>query len=133
MYPVSYKYKIDYSYYPNHEGTYPVVVVYIESNGKETVFPAIVDTGAQNTLVSPEYAIEIGLVLNKGKVKNFKPARGDSFMAYGHQVQVRILDELFQAELFFPEFRLPRCLIGRDILEKMQIGLKESHSTLYLF
>ncbi len=105
----------------------------IEANGKAVDLLAIVDTGAENTLVSPEFGTDIGLVLQTGNRKSFKAANGFSFAAYGHQVQVRILDETFHAELFFPEIPLHRCLLGRDIMQKMQIGLNESLSTLYLF
>jgi hypothetical protein len=133
MHLVKYRYKKDYRGYPNHEGVFPVVEMNIEAYGNGVDLLAIVDTGAQNSLLSPQYALQVGLVLGNGNLKNFTTACGSTMKAYGHDVQIRILDEVFKIELFFCETLLPRCLIGRDILEKMQIGLNESLSTLYLF
>jgi predicted aspartyl protease len=133
LYEVAYKYRQDFRYYPLHEGVFPVVELNIEANGRSVDLPAIVDTGAQHSLLSPQYAIEIGLVLSAGRPMVFTAANGSSFKAFGHKVQIRILEKTLQAELFFPEVQLYRCLLGRDILEKMQIGLNESLSTLYLF
>lgn len=133
MYSVVYKYKMDYRYYYPHRGVFPVVDINIEANGDGVWFPAIVDTGAKKTLVSPEYCECIGLDLMSGNVQNCTTANGSQFRAYGHQVKVTILDKTFQTEIFFSELRLDRCLLGRDILEEMQIGLNESLSTLFLF
>lgn len=133
MHSVEYKYKKDYRYYPNHNGLFPVVEMYLEANGNKIEFPAIVDTGAENTLISPQYALALGLNLTDGNAKDFSTANGGQIRAYGHRVQIKILDESIDSEIFFTETTLHRCLLGRDLLEKMQIGVKESHSTLFLF
>ena len=105
----------------------------IGANGGQIDLLAIVDTGAQNTLVSPQYAGAVGLDLNAGRLKEFSTANGGLLRAYGHTVRINIFGEELESEIFFSEAILNRCLLGRDILEKMQIGLKESHTTLYLF
>jgi hypothetical protein len=64
---------------------------------------------------------------------NFSTVNGGRITAYGHKVGVRIFDEFMRLEVFFAETHLDRSLLGRDLLEKMQIGLNESLSTLYLF
>ncbi|MBX2991246.1 MAG: retropepsin-like domain-containing protein [Bacteroidetes bacterium] len=112
---------------------FPVIELGIEANGRAVDLPAIVDTGAQHTLLSPQYAVDIGLIPAAGRRMIFTAANGSSFSAFGHTVQVRVLDETFQAELFFPEVQLRRCLLGRDLMARMQIGLNESLSILYLF
>jgi predicted aspartyl protease len=55
------------------------VEMFIEANAKEIDLLAIVDTGARNTLISPEYARAIGLDVDKGIRKEFTPAKGFPF------------------------------------------------------
>lgn len=133
MYTVHYKYQKGYRYYPNLKGLYPVLEMKLEANGREIELPVIVDTGAQNTIVSPQYASALGLDLTTGNVRDFSTIGGDRIRAYGHPVQIGILGEVLSSVIYFTESTLPRCLLGRDLLEKMQIGLKESVSTLFLF
>lgn len=76
MHTVEYKYKSDYRYYPNHEGVFPVVEIFLEVNGNKIELPAIVDTGAINTLISPEYALALGLNLTTGKPRFFSSVSG---------------------------------------------------------
>jgi hypothetical protein len=105
----------------------------LETNGGSIDVLTIVDTGTQKTLVSAEFALPLGLTINAGTKTPFTPMSGHTIYGYGHPVRVTIFGERLDLEICFAETKLERCLLGRDVLQLMQIGLNESLSTLYLF
>lgn len=133
MHRIEFKHRISYRGYPGHERNYPVVAMRVKSGEAETDILTVVDTGTELTLVSPEHAQELNIDIQSGRREFFSPTRGGDLVAWGHRVQVRIFDEVFDSEIFFPEEPIFRCLLGRDILAKTQLGLREYHGQLFLF
>ena len=132
MFSVEYKYKESYRFFPK-VGEVPAVSMNIAANGKSLDLLAIIDTGSANTIISPDYAVALSIEIENGEPKQFHTATGEKFLAYAHQMEIRILNEFLRFQVYFPDQVFHRCLIGRDLLNEMQVGVKESHSTVYLF
>ncbi len=133
MHRLEFKYGINYRGYVGHEGNYPVVTIRLASEHGTADVPTIIDTGTELTIVSAQYALALGLDLQSGRRKTFSPTRGAGLLTWGHKLRVRIFDEVFENEIFFSEEAISRCLLGRDILAKTQLGLREYHGQLFLF
>ena len=131
MYQVGYQYRFDYRYVPGNPGLYPVVDIQLSRENFVTSFPALIDTGSQLSLISGEHALLLGIPITSGKQARLYTLSG-AIITWSHAVHVQILDLSFEMELCFSEFNLPRNLLGRNLLEKLEIGLSEQSSALYV-
>jgi predicted aspartyl protease len=131
VYQVNYTHMLRYRPLPNHEGVYPVAEIQVSNNQHAVDFPAVIDTGAMFSLISGEYAIALGLQLTNGANTQLS-SLGGSIAAWIHSVNMKMLDLEFRMNLRFADRTLPRNIIGRDVLERVQIGFREYHSTVLL-
>jgi clan AA aspartic protease len=107
------------------------LVLQLSNNGQPIEVITVVDTGAEYSLISGELAAGIGLNLESGVKKELSTLRGP-IICWSHKVQVSFFENVIEAEIRFSDQSIPRNLLGRDLLEHMQIGLREKHEYLYL-
>lgn len=131
MHTVNYTYDLAYRYIPNHEGHYPAIDIRLSTQGGSADVLTVVDTGAVRSLVSGEYALALGLNLNEGVRTDLSALQG-SLIAWAHTVRVKLFELEFDLDLCFSDMTLPRNLLGRDILERLQVGIREYHNLLHL-
>ena|SRR5579859_1646367 len=95
--------------------------------------PAKVDTGASDCLFRRRYADLLGLEIETGERRLFSTAAG-SFLAYGHEVTLRVLGtESTSIVFFFAEEAVRRNILGRrGWLDRVRLGVVDYEHTLYL-
>jgi predicted aspartyl protease len=128
---VNYTHLLSYRTLPNHTGVYPVAEIQVLNNGSGVDLPAVIDTGALVSLISGEYAIALGIDLKSGVYTELS-SLGGTVVAWIHNVQVKLFDLQFSLKLHFAEARLARNIVGRDVLEKLQVGFREYHNSVLL-
>lgn len=128
---VNYTHILNYRLLPNHQELYPVAEIQMLNNGNAVDCLGVIDTGALVSLISGEYAIALGIDLKSGTNTELS-SLGGPITAWIHSVQVRLLDLQFPLKLHFAEARLARNIIGRDVLEKLQVGFREYHNSVLL-
>lgn len=131
MHQVNYTHVLSYRPLPNHREVYPVAQIEVLNNGSAVDFLAVIDTGAVVSLISGEYAIALGIDLKSG-TNTILSSLGGPITAWIHDVQVRLFDLQFPLKLHFAETRLARNIVGRDVLEKLQVGFREYHNSVLL-
>ncbi len=131
MYSVSYDYRIQYRHLPGNPGMYPVLDVQLSRGNLATNVVAIVDTGAQRSLISGEHPLAMGIDIASGSQQRLYTLSG-SILTWKHPVRVQVFELLIETELCFSEFRLPRNILGRDMQEMLELGFSEHYSTLFV-
>jgi len=126
---VQYTHKYDYRILDDDK--YPILVLTLKKIGVD--IPSVVDTGTESSLFSGDIArlLEIEPIQN-GNRKSFASILGYSLDAYGHEVDFLVDNIPITDIIYFPEGKLPRNLLGRNLLAQLQIGFREYHQEFYL-
>jgi hypothetical protein len=94
---------------------------------------AKIDTGSDLCVFQKSYSFLLGLNLEDGKPQRIRTAVG-SFVAYGHELTVRVEDLEWQATVYFAEpddFSVN--VVGRTgFLDRLRLGLVDYERLLYL-
>ncbi|MBI3928545.1 MAG: hypothetical protein HY319_23595 [Armatimonadetes bacterium] len=94
---------------------------------------AFLDTGAELTLFDGEISRVIGLDLSAGRSKRFRGTSGSQIEARQHHViLVHKHVGRFQLPVCFSLSPIARNLLGRDFLNRVQVGFRENHLTFYM-
>jgi hypothetical protein len=92
-----------------------------------------VDTGASCCIFERRFGEELGFDIETGMRQSFGTATG-SFVAYGHEVTLRVADFEFNTIAFFPcDAQVKRNVLGRfGWLDRVVLGLVDYDGKLYL-
>lgn len=128
---VSYAHKFEYRNIPGHEGLYPALLLSISATESvDTV--GVIDTGSVRTLFNGELAAAIGLRLEDGTPQALYPINGGVLRTKLLKAHILFNGLEFDLDICFSEARVNRNLLGRDFLEKIQVGFREHHRLIYL-
>ncbi|MBX9599367.1 MAG: aspartyl protease family protein [Bryobacteraceae bacterium] len=125
------RFAIRYEYDSRQEG---ITVPVISRTPDGTVeLPAKLDTGATNCLFERSYADILGIEVEKGRRRTFQTANGH-FTAFGHEMELGVLDCKHLAEVFFFEDRhIQKNVLGRvGCIQNFQLALVDHDALLYL-
>jgi hypothetical protein len=122
---------IRYEYHSTEEGV--IVPVIIRTPAGSVELPAKLDTGAQNCLFERSYAELLGIDVEAGRQQAFRTAAG-RFTAYGHEVELSVLDCKHLAEVFFYQDRhIQKNVLGRvGWIQNFRLALVDHDALLYL-
>lgn len=95
--------------------------------------PVKVDTGASCCIFERRFGEELGISIETGMRQPFGTATG-TFVAYGHEVTLRVADFEFNTIAFFPsDAEVKRNVLGRfGWLDRVVLGLVDYEGKLYL-
>jgi hypothetical protein len=110
--------------------TVPIELGY---GGERVRTTAKVDTGAEFCLFERGLGEALGIEVESGEKKELRTASG-SFVAFGHEVSLRVLGFDFSLVAYFPlESGIHRNLLGRQgWLLKVRLGLVDYEQLIYL-
>lgn len=92
---------------------------------------AKLDTGSEFCLFQRKYAELLELEIEKG-IENPMRTINSSFNTYGHEIKLLFSDFEFSTTVYFPEFEIPRSVLGRTgFLDLLKIGLIEYEQLFY--
>ena len=94
---------------------------------------AKIDTGSDFCVFQKSHSFLLGLNLEDGEPQRIRTAIG-SFVAYGHELTLRVEDLEWQATIYFAELDdFPVNVVGRaGFLDRLRFGLVEYEQLLYL-
>lgn len=103
------------------------------SNGSAVDVDAVVDTGTMVSLFDGGLGTAIGLDLLTGTSNRWQPTSGSMLQGFLHRVRL-VHDDLgtFEMEIGFSISGISRNLIGRDFLNRIQVGFREHHTTFFV-
>lgn len=110
------------------------VEIFLSSNPETHVaVDAKVDTGSKFCIFQPRYAFLLGFDLKAGLRERIRTAAGH-FIAYGHEVTLRVTDIEWDTLVYFAEMEnFPVNVVGRvGFLDHLQVGLVDYEQLLYL-
>ena len=92
-----------------------------------------VDTGASCCIFERRFGEELGFDIEMGMRQSFATATG-TFVAYGHEVTLKVADFEFNTVAFFPsDAQVKRNVLGRfGWLDRVVLGLVDYDGKLYL-
>src|ERR1039457_2319416 len=125
------RFATEYMYDSTIEGI--TVDVELSLGGEPVRVRAKLDTGASDCLFRRRYADLLGLAVEAGGRRTFSTAAG-SFLAYGHEVTIRVLaTECTSIVYFFADEAVRRNVLGlHGWLDRVRLGIVDYESTLYL-
>lgn len=91
------------------------------------------DTGSDFCVFQRQYAQALNITLEDGEAQRIRTAVG-SFLAYGHELTLRVDDLEWQATIYFaaPD-EFPVNVVGRTgFLDRLRFGLVDYEQLLYL-
>ena len=93
---------------------------------------AKIDTGADHCIFERGYAEALGIDVETGDRKNFRTVAG-SFVAFGHELIMEILDqELLAVVFFYAEPEKTKNVLGRNgFLNQIRLALIDHDSAVY--
>jgi len=102
-------------------------------NEKSLDIAVKVDTGASCCILERRFGKELGLDIEAGMRQVFGTATG-TFVAYGHELTLRVADFEFNTIAFFPaDAEVKRNVLGRfGWLDRVVMGLVDYEGKLYL-
>ncbi len=128
-------YRLDFDKLLTYDVGKPGITIAISLHLKEqrTDFTAKIDTGADRCIFERKYGEQLGLRIESGAPQRFGTAAG-AFLAYGHDVTLRVADLQFDAMVFFAaEESFTRNVLGRfGWLDRVVFGLIDYEGKLYL-
>lgn len=95
-------------------------------------FLALLDTGAERTLLEGVHLRAAGMDVFEGKPLTFQGFLGARTVAYLHPARVAVANQELEIEVAFSTQPLLRPVLGRDLLAHFKLGLRERTSELYL-
>lgn len=109
------------------------VAVTLALKGQNVNLSAKVDTGADHCIFARKHGESLGLPIEDGVPQRFGTATG-SFLAYGHDVTLRVADLRFDVMIFFAaENTFDRNVLGRfGWLDRVILGMVDYEGKLYL-
>lgn len=129
MHTLTFEQQIKYSEYKKGIGL-NVILVLDEQNPVSAI--AKLDTGSEFCLFQRRYDELLDLKIEKG-IENPMRTINSSFNTYGHEVKLLFSDLELSTTIYFPEFEIPRSVVGRTgLLDMLRIGLIEYEQLLYL-
>ncbi len=95
--------------------------------------PVKIDTGASCCIFARRFGEELGFDIDKGMRQSFGTVTG-TFLAYGHEVTLRVADLEFNTIAFFTsDAELRRNVLGRfGWLDRVVLGLVDYEGKIYL-
>jgi len=111
---------------------YPVIVLTVSDKDDFEIL-AVIDSGATASVFSVQIAEAVGIEnIFQGEERIFRLANGRSLIAYGHELTLIVENNKIKETIYFSETEIPRNLIGRTFLDKLQIGFREHHQQFYI-
>lgn len=95
-------------------------------------FLALLDTGAERTLLEGVHLRAAGLDVFEGKPLNSQGFLGARTVAYLHPARVTLANQELDLQVAFSTQPLLRPVLGRDLLAHFKLGLRERTSELYV-
>lgn len=95
-------------------------------------FLALVDTGAERTLLEGIHLRAAGIDVFSGKPLTFQGFLGARTVAYLHRVQLTIGPSQIELEVAFSTQPLLRPVMGRDLMAYFGLALRERASQFFL-
>ena len=107
--------------------------VLLRSGTESVELVASLDTGASYCIFERSIGEQLGFVIESGLPQSVGSVRG-SFLTYGHEVVVSVLDLETTATVYFAaDESFPRNVVGRQgWLDRVRLGLIDYDSQLYL-
>ena len=120
-------------HYYNKDSNITVPVVLYTDLTTRVQVRAKLDTGSDFCVFQPYQAAALGLELESGVMQRIRTAIG-SFVAYGHEVTITVLNLEWQATVYFAEpSNFPVNVVGRiGFLDHIRMGLVDYDRVLYL-
>ncbi len=135
MTTVSYAHELDYGY--DEDGARrPLLKCRLANVADPSLIvdvEAVLDSGAERSLVDGRIGVALGLDVIGGKRLTFETMAGSILAATLHTVQVsHLLLGTFKLEIAFSTGEIRRNLLGRDFFDLVQIGFREHHLKLFV-
>lgn len=106
--------KEEFSYFEKDGQYFPVVKIKLKGPKNELAVNALVDSGASFSVLRPEIAEDLGVILERGK-KIYLTGIGGRILGYLHNLPLTLGDKTFRCKIVFsPEFNVSFNLLGRD-------------------
>ena len=128
---VTYTYRFPYRNLPGHTGQFPVVPVMLSAS-RSVDAPGVIDTGSQRTIFDGGYASTIGLRLEDGTSIPIQPFGNGTFFTKALRCHIFFNGQDMELDVCFSEIKIPRNILGRDFLDRVQMGLREHHELVFL-
>lgn len=128
MYSVDFEKQIKYSEYQKGIGL-EIVLIADERNPVSAI--AKLDTGSEFCVFQRKYAELLDLEIERG-IENPMRTINSSFNTFGHEVKLLFSGFELSTTIYFPEFEIPRSVVGRTgFFNMLKIGLVEYEQLLY--
>lgn len=128
-------YQLEFERLFNYDVNQPGITLHanLKLNEQSLGIPVKVDTGASCCIFERRFGEELGFDIETGMRQSFGTATG-IFVAYSHEVTLRVADFEFNTMVFFPsEAGVKRNVLGRfGWLDRVVIGLVDYEGKLYL-
>ena len=126
-FPWTYPYRYDSGGSPA-----PLLTIGLRIGDYEADFLALVDTGAERTLLEGVHARAAGIDIFAGEALTFQGFLGARTVAYLHRVKLIIQGAEIETAVAFSTQPLARQVVGRDILAHFVLGVRERVWEFYL-
>ena len=109
------------------------IPVTLDANSRTVDFEAKLDTGSSHCIFERIYGENLGLEIENGTLEKFGTAT-DGFFAYGHEVEVSVLDISVYTTVYFAKGDwFTRNVLGRQgWLDRVKLGLIDYEGKLLL-
>ncbi|MBI3930146.1 MAG: hypothetical protein HY319_31710 [Armatimonadetes bacterium] len=95
-------------------------------------FLALLDTGAEQTLLDGIHLRAAGIDIFRGSAKRFQGFLGAGAAAYEHPSILLLEDLELGLPLAYSAFPLPRQVLGRDVMSHLTVALRERSLELFV-
>ena len=117
--------------YSDHQKGIGLNVVLIADETNPVSAIAKLDTKSEFCLFQRKYAELLDLEI-EGGTENPMRTINSSFKTFGHEVKILFSDFELSTTIYFPEFEIPRSVVGRTgFLDMLKIGLIEYEQLFY--
>ena len=128
-------YQLEFERKLDYDVGQPGITLHAKLKVKQQSFdiPVKVDTGASCCIFERRFGEELGINIETGMRQPFGTATG-TFVAYGHEVTLRVADFEFNTVAFFPsDAEVKRNVLSRfGWLDRVVLGLIDYEGKLYL-
>jgi hypothetical protein len=129
--PYQLEFRLLHNYDPGKSGI--AVPITLRAGATSVALNAKVDTGATYCIFQRLYGEHLGLDIERGHQQLIATPTG-SFVAYGHEVSLSVLEFEFEAVVYFAaDDSFSRDVLGRHgWLNRVQLGIVDYEGKLYL-
>lgn len=132
MHQLHFDWKYSYRYSPSGGAPAPLVPIRLSLGEYQVDFLALLDTGAEQTLLDGVHLRAAGIDIFSGNERRFQGFLGAGTVAYEHPSTLTIENLEVHLPIAYSSFPIGRQVMGRDLMAHFGIALREQVMEFWL-